>query len=138
MAWIAFTEAYVLAAMPSEIEARYATWILDPDKAGRLAEIISSVVADFRAGLAANPNIVMDSASDTLPERCLQHALVIVFYHLVLEMGVSVNMSAQTAFINAETYMRQLYHSDAVVDREAVGETPSYGAADARQVRTLG
>ena len=137
MAWIEFDESYVLAAMPSEMEAPYGTWITDPGKTGRLAEIVGSVLADFRTGLSANPNVAIDSASGTLPERCLQHALTIVFYHLGLEMGLSVNMSAQTAFINAETYLRQLYTSDAVVDGEEVGETPWYGPAADRPARTL-
>ena len=79
----------------------------------------------------------MDDETDTLPERCVQHALTVVFYHLMLEMGLSVNMSAQTAFINAQVYMRQLYKSDAVVDRESVGDTPSYSTDDEHPVRLL-
>jgi len=138
MSWITVNEAYVLAAMPSELESEYATWIVaNPDKADRLTEIAGSVVADFRTGLGANPSVVMESGDDTLPERCVRHCLMIIFYHLSLEMGISINMSAQTAFINAEVYMRQLYTSDAVVDRDAVGQTPSYSPEVARDSRAL-
>ena len=137
MAWVAVTEAYVVAAMPSEIRAKYDAWIVDPEKAGRLAAILGSVLADFRTGLSANATVVMDSAVDTVPERCVQHVLTVIFYHLTLEMGLSVNMSAQTAFINAETYLRQLYTSVAVLDREAAAGTPSYGEAACRPARAL-
>ena len=138
MTWVTFSEAFVLGAMPTEIRSAYDAWLsANPAKADRFGEIIDSVVADFRTGLAANPSMVMDDETDTLPERCVQHALTVVFYHLMLEMGLSVNMSAQTAFINAQVYMRQLYKSDAVVDRESVGDTPSYSTDDEQPVRLL-
>ena len=138
MSWVAITETFVLAAMPSEVKPEYEAWILaNPDKSDRLGEIIDSVVADFRAGLSANPSVVMDSETDTLPERCIQHALAIVFYYLSLEIWLSINMSAQTAFINAEVYMRKLYTSDAVVDRDSIGETPSYEPDVTRESRAL-
>ena len=138
MTWVALTEAFVLAAMPTEIRPEYDAWLVaNPAKADRLGEIIDSVVADFRTGLGANPSMVMDAETDTVPERCVQHALTVIFYHLTLEMGISINMSAQTAFINAETYLRRLYLSDAVVDRDAVGQTPSYEADVERSARTL-
>jgi hypothetical protein len=138
MSWFTVNEAYILSAMPSEIEGKYTTWLAEnPDKAGRLGEIAGSVVADFRAGLSANPAVEMDSGEETLPERCLQHAVTVIVYHLSLEIGVSINMSAQTAFINAQTYMRNLYTSDAVVDRDAVGDTPTYNADVERAARTL-
>ena len=138
MSWVTVDEAYVLAAMPTEIESGYSSWVVaNPGKAERLGEITGNVVADFRTGLSANPSVAMDSDEDTLPERCLQHALTIIVYHLSLEMGVSINMSAQTAFINAETYLRNLYTSEAVVDRDAVGDTPSYNPNMQRAARTL-
>jgi len=138
MSWVTVSEAYVLAAMPTELGSQYSAWITtNPDKADRLSDIVRSVVADFRAGLGANPTVVMEASDDTLPERCVQHCLMIVFYHLALEMGVSINMSAQTAFINAEVYMRQLYSSDAIIDRDSVGQTPSYSANTSRAARAL-
>ena len=138
MAWVALTEAFILAAMPSEIRPEYDAWLVaNPAKSDRLGEIIDSVVADFRAGLSANPSVVLDDAADTVPERCVQHALTVVVYHLTLEMGISINMSAQTAFINAQTYLRRLYLSDAVVDRGAVGQTPSYETDVDRSARAL-
>ena len=138
MSWVAMTEAYVLAAMPSEIRPEYDSWIVaNPAKSGRLVEILEGVVADFRTGLTANPSVVMDSETDTLPERCPLHALAIIFYYLALEIGLSINMSAQTAFINAEVYMRQLYTSDAIVDRDALGQSPSYSTEIERDARTL-
>ena len=136
MDWVTVDETYVVAAMPTEIRARYDTWAADPVKAARFAAIVRSIVDDFRTGLSANPSVEMEDG-DTLPERCLEHALTVIFYHLALEMGISINMSAQTAFINAQTYMRQLYTSKAVVDGEKRSETPSYAAPDRGVARVM-
>ncbi len=139
MGWVRVNEGYILGAMPSELGPVYSGWVsAHPGKAGRLGEIAGSVIADFRAGLGANPTVVMDPEGDALPERCVKHCLVIVFYHLALEMGVSVNMSAQTAFINAEVYMRQLYLRTNVVERGFAGANPSYRADAMRRLRWAG
>ncbi len=138
MSWIPVDEAYVRDAMPTELASHYETWIWkNPDKSGRLAEIISSVVADFRTGLRSNATVVMDPAGNTLPGRGVRHALTIIFYNLSLEMGFEVDRATQTALINAEIYARQLYTIDAVIDRDALGQTPSYQGKAFRPVRTL-
>jgi hypothetical protein len=138
MGWIAFDGAYVLAGLPTEIAALYDQWIIDnPEKADRLGEIVDSVVADFRTGLSANPSVTLDAGENTLPERCVQHALTIVTYHLALEVGLSINMSAQRSFVAAQTYLRDLYKSDAVVNRDSESGVPSYSVDTERMARTL-
>jgi len=138
MGWIAFDEAYVLAGLPTEIGGLYEQWLVDnPEKADRLGEIVDSVVADFRTGLSANPSITLDAGENTLPERCVQHALMIVTYHLALEMGISINMSAQRSFLTAQTYLRDLYKSDAVVNRDGDSGFPSYSGETERPARAL-
>jgi hypothetical protein len=124
--WIEFNGAYVLGAMPSDVRTAYNAWIVaNPAKAGRLAEIVGQVLADFRTGLSANPNVQMEADAAKLEVRCVPHALTTVIYHLMLEMGLSVNMSAQTAFNNAQVYLRRLYTSDEVLSG-AVSLSPSY------------
>lgn len=60
--WIVFDGAYVLGAMPPDVGKAYAAWIAaKPDKAGRMEEIVGQVLADFRTGLLANPNVPMDA-----------------------------------------------------------------------------
>ena len=138
MSWVAINESYVLAGLPTEIGGLYNQWLVDnPGKADRLGEIIDSVVADFRTGLSANPSVTLDAAEDTLPDRCLQHALTVVTYHLALEMGVSINMSAQRGFLTAQTYLRDLYKSDAVVNRDGEAGVPTYSGETARAARAL-
>ena len=127
MTWIAFDQAYVLGAMPTDVRVAYDAWVTgNPGKSDRLDEITGQVLADFRSGLSSNPNQVMEVDETLLPLRCGPHALTIVLYYLMLEMGLAVNMSAQTAFSNAEVYLRRLYISDARVDGVAVSITPSY------------
>ncbi len=124
--WIEFSEAYVLAALPSDVRAAYDAWLIaNPDKDERLAAITGQVLADFRSGLSANPNVVVDPDTTMLHQRCVLHAQTCVVYHLTLEMGLPINTSAQTAFNNAQVYLRRLYQSDEVLDAE-VSRTPSY------------
>ena len=127
MTWIEVNEAYALGAMPSEVRTAYDKWLVSyPGKAGRLSAVCGQVVADFRTGLGSNPNMVMEDGDAMVPSQCVPHATTIVFYHLMLEMGVAVNVSAQTAFINAEVYLRRLYLSDAQVEGAVVSRSPSY------------
>ena len=138
MDWIECTEEYVLSAMPSEVRGAYDKWlVVYPIKSGRLGKLVGQVVADFRSGLAANPNMVLEDGDDLLPEQCVTHATTIMYYHLMLEMGVAVNMSAQTAFSSAQVYLRRLYTSEALVAGVAMSRTPSYKAAVRRQSRTV-
>ena len=59
--WIEFGEGYALGALPSDVGAAYAAWIAaKPDKAERLAVIVGQVLADFRTGLSANPNVPLE------------------------------------------------------------------------------
>jgi hypothetical protein len=137
--WTEFNETYVLGAMPTDVRAAYDKWLAaHPEKSGRLVEIIGQVVADFRSGLSANPNVVMEPGDSMLAERCVPHALTVVIYYLMLEMGMAVNMSAQTAFNNAQVYLRKLYTSDEVVDGAGVSRSPSYETGIEREARVIG
>ena len=136
--WVTVDEAYVLGAMPTELVAPYTAWLSgNPDKADRLAAITRGVVADFRTGLRSNPTVVMAPGADELPERAVRHALNIIFYNLGLEMGLTINFSAQQGFVNAEIYARQLYTSEALIDPERLSDTPSYRRQVQREARAL-
>ena len=136
--WIEFNEAYVLAALPTDVRTAYNAWIVaNPAKAGRLEEMVGPVLADFRTGLSANPNVQMDADETKLEIRCVPHALSTVVYNLMMEMGLSVNMSGMTAFNNAQVYLRRLYLSGEVLSG-AVSRTPSYVADVEREGRALG
>jgi len=138
MEWVACTEAYVLVAMPTEVRTAYDKWLVTfPSKAGRLGVLGGQVVEDFRRALGSNPNVTLEDGDDLLPKQCVPHAMTVIFYHLMLEMGVAVNLSAQTAFSNAQVYLRRLYVSDAVMDGAALSKTPSYVAGLSRVPRVL-
>ena len=136
--WIEFGEGYVLGALPSDVGTAYGAWIAaKPDKAGRLAVIVGQVLADFRTGLSANPNVAVDADETKLEIRCVPHALASVVYHLMMEMGLSINMSGMTAFNNAQVYLRRLYTSDEVFSG-AVSLSPSYVTGVQRPERVRG
>ncbi len=138
VSWVRVDESYVLGAMPSELIGPYGTWTTShPDKSGRLAEITQGVVSDFRTGLNSNPTVVMAPGADELPERAVRHALNIIFYNLALEMGLTINYSAQQGFINAEIYARQLYSTDALIDPDRMSDTPLYRRNVQREARAL-
>ncbi len=137
--WSTFDEAYVLGALPSDVGSAYAAWIAaNPGKSQRLGLIVEQVRADFRGGLSANPNGTMDPDPETLHPRCVPHALTVVVYHLTLEMGLPINTSAQTAFINAQVYLRRLYTSEVALLDGAVSRSPSYRPGPERPPKSLG
>ena len=125
--WIEFGEGYVLGALPSDVGAAYAAWLTaHPAKAGRLGEIVDQVLADFRTGLSANPNVPMDEDETKLEIRCVPHALASVVYHLMMEMGLSINMSGMAQGMTLAALPG--YDALAAVEEAVAGEVPVYAA----------
>ena len=88
--WITVDEAYVLGAMPGTLRTAYNTWILShPTKAGRLAAVISGIVADFREGLRREAVETLSGNAAALPERCVRHAAAFVYFHIGVEMDAA-------------------------------------------------
>ena len=128
MNWIALTESQVLADFPTDLQPLYDQWIVDyPAKAGRLAEIVGRVVSEFRDSIASNPVNVFDEDETKIPESCLRHAETMVFYGLMMEMGLSIQEEAQESMTRADIFLRQIGYGNFTTRGEnAAAPSPHY------------
>lgn len=109
MAWITLDESRVLADFPTDLLPTYQTWVADhPDKAGRLAQIISQIVAEFRDAISTNPASTLDPIKSKIPESCVRSAEVLIWGTLQIEMGVKMSSDDSQAMTRAEILLRQV------------------------------
>ena len=139
MNWIALTESQVLADFPTDLQPLYDQWIVDyPAKAGRLAEIVARVVSEFRDSIASNPVNVFDEDETKIPESCLRHAETMIFYGLMMEMGLSIQEEAQESMTRADIFLRQIgYGNFTTRGEDAAAPSPHYNPEPERPVRLL-
>ena len=138
MDWVAITPAVVLAALPVGDAAAYAAWIASyPAKDGRLAEIVTGIVDEFRAGLATNPANVLDEDTTKIPSACVRHALALVRYALLSEMqSVTLTTHDDSAMIRSEVFLRMLFQGH--FDAGGSGDNlPSYDPPDAQAAKEI-
>jgi hypothetical protein len=84
--WTPFTLAGVTKGIPPEVLAANGAWVLaNPEKAGRLGEIVDEVRAVFRAAVAVKNAV--DAAAETVPFTGYHHAVAMVSYLLAIETG---------------------------------------------------
>jgi hypothetical protein len=107
--WIVVDAAYVLGAMPTALRAEYDAWLVaNPAKAGRLAAIVSGVVAGFRDCLNRDPSVDVSTSASYLADHCTRHAVIISCYLVALEMGTVLGLDMQLAYAESEKYLRWL------------------------------
>ena len=126
MAWVTLDEARVLADFPTDLRPQYDAWLLaNTEKAGRLAEITASVVAEFRDAIAVNPANTMDPNLAKIPESCLRSAEVLVTGTLQNEMGQRLSTDDLQAMTRAEILLRQIGYSHFTADGGSAAANPS-------------
>jgi len=138
--WVAFDEARVLADFPTDLKGEYDAWIVVyPDKAGRLADIISSTVEEFRDAITSNPANILDADPGKIPESCVRSAETIVFYQLMMEMGTEMTAEAHQSMTRAEMFLRMVAynHFTTTSDEAGAGPTPRYVAGTTREERAF-
>jgi len=109
MNWITANEALILADFPTDLQPAYDQWMVDhPDKAGRLAEIVTATRAEFRDALAVNPANVLDPDEEKIPQSCTRALQALVVFQIETEMGHSVSEERQQAMTRADLFLRQI------------------------------
>jgi hypothetical protein len=107
--WTALTPAVVTNAMPTDLATLYAQWLeTNPSKSGRLAEIVTEVVATFRSCVESNAKNTMDNEDDTVPTSGFRHALHEAIFHLGMEMGVAFSDQVAQLKNESEIWLRQV------------------------------
>ncbi|MBP7830979.1 MAG: hypothetical protein KA248_13790 [Kiritimatiellae bacterium] len=139
MNWIALNEAQVLADFPTDLKPLYDQWIVDyPDKAGRLAEITARTVSEVRDYIISNPANTLDADTTKIPESCLRHAETMIFYGLMMEMGLSIQEEAQESMTRADIFLRQIgYQHFSTTAEDAAAPSPRYNTEPDHPIRVL-
>ena len=138
MNWLSITPAYVLSVLPVAEKDAYLVWVASyPDKAGRLAELTTAVVDEFRAGLVTNPANVLDADPAALPNACARHAATIIRYALLTEMGSELTTHTDSLMVRAEVFLRMLYQGHFNIESGVEGPTPRYTPPATRTERGI-
>ena len=129
--WTAVTSASIQSAFSPVLAADYQQWLVaNPDKAGRLDEIVDMVVGEFRAALESNPETVMDATAGTLPPSCLRHANNIIIFQLKGEMDKTLSEAENAAAIRADVFLRGIWMESIPAGKDTHTQSPSYTLPD--------
>jgi hypothetical protein len=113
MIWVALTEALVLTDLPTELGALYTTWLAaNPTKATRLAQITANTVAEFRDAITTNPANTLDDDTTKIPQSCIRSAETIIYFSLMMEMGLSLKSEAIQSMTRADMFLRQIQYKN--------------------------
>ena len=141
--WTPFTVAVVTNALPTALAESYASWLAaHPEKANRLVEIVEEIRRAFRDAVSTNPQNLMDTETDTLPNVGFRHAMDLLIYTLGREVGADVGADAYSQAMRADVWLRMVQDGGIPIpcDPELRGGTPSYkapGEMEARPARVV-
>jgi hypothetical protein len=139
MQWVSLTTDLLMADFPTDLRPLYENWASQfPEKVGRLAQITARVVAEFRDAIVVNPENSLDPDELTIPESCIRSAETMVFYNLMMEMGLSIKQEAQESMTRAEIFLRQIsYKHFRTAGTSADQRAPHYMVPDSDKGRAL-
>lgn len=130
--WTPITEAVVLSSLPTDMAARYATWVAaNPTRAGRLVELAAETVAAVRDAVSANPANELDADPNSVPMAGFRHALNMVMFNLGMEMGVTFSGEVDNLITRAEIWLRSVQVGSIPVGSAGAKASPSYAAPEA-------
>ena len=125
--WKELTQAYIESVMPSVLLSSYTSWLVsNPEKEGRLAEIIQQTVAEFRSAIQTNGLPLTDDRPAALPESCVRHAQSTILFELRKEIGVNLTESENIAAVRADVFLRGIWMESIPAASETVKQSPSY------------
>jgi len=108
--WKELTVSYIESIMSPSVYASYQQWLSDnPEKAGRLADIISNTATEYRSAMAANAAPVPSTSETAIHESCVRHAQTTVLFELKKEIGLSISEAENAAAIRADVFLRAVW-----------------------------
>ncbi len=125
MEWVEIKIEDILAHMPTDVKARYETWLVaNPDRSGRLVEIMDNIIREFRDNLKSVPANIVDPRETWVPQSAVRHLETIVYFTLAMEMGLPIDSAALGARYAADIFLRQILLGRYKATDESAG-TPS-------------
>lgn len=140
MDWVTVDETRVLGALSASQRQLYQGWLVQyPEKATRVAQIISNLVMEFRAAIEANPQNYLHPDLSKLPQSCVRHCETLILFDLCSEMGAPIPDSELMAIGKAEVFLRLMFSGQFYVTGgdASTAPTPTYGTGGERSARTL-
>jgi len=131
--WIILDAVTVTAHLPADLADQYATWLAaNPDKSGRLAEIVANTVAEVRDNIRSNPANTLDADESKVPQSCVRHAENIIFFQLAMEMGLDIDTEGNQSMTRADIFLRQISFKRFTTSggEAAASPSPSYAVPD--------
>jgi hypothetical protein len=108
--WKELTVSYIESIMSPSVYASYQQWLSDnPEKAGRLADIISNTATEYRAAMAANAAPVPSTSDTAIHESCVRHAQTTILFELKKEIGLAISEAENAAAIRADVFLRAVW-----------------------------
>ena len=108
--WKEFTVAYIESIMSPALYASYEQWLIDnPGKAGRLADIISDIVSEYRNAMIANAAPVPTDPLDAIHVSCVRHAQTTILFELKKEIGLTPTEAENASAIRADVFLRGIW-----------------------------
>jgi hypothetical protein len=127
--WKELTVSYIESIMSPSVYASYQAWLSDnPEKAGRLADIISNTATEYRAAMAANAAPVPSTSETAIHESCIRHAQTTILFELKKEIGLSIAEAENAAAIRADVFLRAIWIGSIPIVAESVSAPPSYAS----------
>jgi len=128
--WKELTQPYIESVMPSGLLSNYQAWIVsNPDKSGRLAEIIQQTAAEFRSAIQANGLPLAEESPTALPESCVRHAQSTILFELRKEIGINLTESENIAAVRADVFLRGIWTGTIPVTADPQSHSPSFQGA---------
>ena len=125
MEWVEIKIEDVLAHMPTDVKARYQTWLTaNPDRSGRLQQIMDNTLREFRDNLKSVPENIVDPRESWVPQSAVRHLETIIYFSLGMEMGLPIDSAGLGARYSADIFLRQILMGRYKTTTESAG-TPS-------------
>lgn len=108
--WKELTVSYIESIMSPTVYASYQQWLLDnPEKNGRLEDIIGVTATEFRNAMEANALPVPDTSVSAVHESCVRHAQTTILFELKKEIGLTLSEAENSAAIRADVFLRAVW-----------------------------
>lgn len=108
--WKELTTSYIESIMNPTVYASYQAWLTDnPEKAGRLADIIEMTAIEYRSAMEANTLPVPDTSVPAVHESCVRHAQTTILFELKKEIGLTLTEAENAAAIRADVFLRAVW-----------------------------
>jgi hypothetical protein len=108
--WKELTVSYIESIMNPTVYASYQQWLLDnPEKTGRLSDIIANTTTEYRSAMAANAAPVPSTSETAIHESCVRHAQTTILFELKKEIGLSISEAENAAAIRADVFLRAVW-----------------------------